>query len=87
MPASGNVQLTINDPDGLGDLDVNSLRMSLDGVPFPPEILINVMTIQTLTNTSVTLVLGGSLPPSMKFHLSVSVKDQAGARSGQNRVR
>lgn len=87
VPASGNVVLTLRDPDGLADLDPNSLRMSLDGVLFPPEVLLNVMTIRSLTNNEVTLELGGSLPPSLKFHLSVSVKDRSGARSGQNRVR
>ena len=29
----------------------------------------------------------GSLPPQFTFHLGVSVKDRAGDRSGQNRVR
>ncbi|MCA8958755.1 MAG: hypothetical protein KDC87_21945 [Planctomycetes bacterium] len=87
IPPSGDLTLTIGDPNGLVDLDPSSLRMALDGLEFPPDALISVMTIKQLTGNKVTLGLGGSLPPQFTFHLGVSVKDRAGDRSGQNRVR
>ena len=84
---TGNLTLTISDPNGLTDLDPSSLRMAFDGVEFPPILLVQVMTIRKLTSTSVSLTLGGNLPPNLLFHLAVSVKDKTGYRSGQTRVR
>ncbi len=87
LPPSGNLTLGISDPGGLTDLDPNSLRVALDGVEFPPIILIQMMTVTKISATSVTLNLGGNLPAGWLLHLSVSVRDKAGYRSGQTRVR
>lgn len=87
MPADGNFAISINDPDGLGDLDPASLRMSLYGVSVDPAPILSIMTLRQVTATSVTLELGGPLPPGMLLQLGVSIKDRAGARSGALRQR
>jgi hypothetical protein len=82
LPADGNFTISINDPDGLGDLDPTSLRMSLFGVSVDPAPILALMTLRQVTATSFTLELGGPLPPGLALQLGVSVKDRAGARSG-----
>lgn len=87
IPADGNLTLTISDPDGIGDLDPASLRMSLYGQTIDPASLIAVMTLQNVHAHGFTLVLGGPLPPGLPVHMAVSIKDRAGHRSGAMRVR
>jgi|SRR5688572_9894591 len=87
IPADGNFALTISDPDGLADLDPASLRMSLYGEPIDPGPVLAIMTLRQVTATSFTLDLGGPLPPGWLLQLGVSVKDRAGARSGELRQR
>jgi len=87
VPPDGNFALTIADPDGLADLDPASLRLSLFGQPVDPVPVLAVMTLRHLTATSVRLELGGPLPPGWLLQIGVSVKDRAGARSGDLRQR
>lgn len=87
IPADGNFSLTISDPDGIGDLDPGSLRMSLYGQPIDAAPILSIMTLRHLAATSFTLELGGPLPPGWLLQLGVSIKDRAGARSGQLRQR
>lgn len=87
VPADGNFALTIGDPDGIGDLDPASLRLSLFGEPVDPTPILALMTLHHLTATSFTLQLGGPLPPGWVLQLGVSIKDRAGNRSGALRQR
>lgn len=87
VPADGNIELTIADADGLGDLDPASLRASLFGAPIQPLDLFGILTLVHATPTSFTLRLGFALPPELQFQLAVSIKDRAGHRSGAMRSR
>jgi hypothetical protein len=87
IPADGNFELGLADPDGLGDLDPASLRAAFCGMPVHPLDLLAPLTVTQLTPTSVTWRLGGPLPPWLQFQLAFSVKDRAGHRSGALRAR
>ena len=87
IPADGNLTLTMQDPDGIGDLDPATLRMSLYGQQVDPAPLFAVMTLQHVHAHGFTLVLGGPLPPGLPVHMAVSIKDRAGHRSGAMRQR
>ncbi len=87
IPADGNFRLTISDPDGIADLDPASLRLSLYGESIDPSPILSIMTLAQVSATSLTLDLGGPLPPGWLLQLGVSIKDRAGARSGQLRQR
>jgi hypothetical protein len=87
IPADGRFLLTISDPDGIGDLDPASLRMSLYGESIDPAPILALMLVRRVAPTSFTLELGGPLPPALLLQLGVSIKDRAGARSGQLRQR
>ena len=88
IPPDGNLQLTIGDPDGILDLDVFALRISLWGTPLPNAFdLLAVLPIQSVTATKVTWTLGGALPPGFLLRMGVAARDLAGHRSGALRVR
>jgi hypothetical protein len=86
LTKAGALTLTISDPDGLGDLDVQTLRMALDCREFNPAVLIPFLSVQAASATSVRLGLAG-LPPGWGFRLAVSIRDKAGHRSGASRTR
>jgi hypothetical protein len=87
IPADGNLTLSFQDPDGIGDFDPASLRMALYGQAIDPAPIFAVMTLQQVNAFGFTLVLGGPLPPGLPVHMAVSVKDRAGNRSGAMRQR
>ena len=87
IPADGNFELGMADPDGLGDLDPASLRASFCGMPVNPIDLLAILSVTQVSPTSVTWRLGGALPPALQFQLAFSLKDRAGHRSGAMRAR
>ncbi len=83
---AGSLTLTFSDPDGLQDLDVQSLRMALDCREFSPGLLLPFLSVQAASATNLRLGLSG-LPQGWGFRFAVSVQDKAGHRSGASRVR
>ena len=83
----GTASLRFEDPNGWQDLDVTSLRTAVSGIPVDPTGLLTSLTLQQVDAQGFTLVQTVPLPPSLLFSLSLSVKDQAGHRSGMTRVR
>lgn len=86
LTKAGALTLTFSDPDGLGDLDVQSLKMALDCREFAPALLLPFLSVQAVSGTSVRLGLSG-LPAGWGFRLAVSIRDKAGHRSSVSRVR
>ena len=86
LTKAGALALTFSDPDGLGDLDVGSLRMALDCRELNPLLVLPFMQVQKVSSKSITLGLAG-LPVGWGFRFAVSIRDKAGHRSGQSRVR
>ena len=87
IPTAGDFSISLSDPAGLSNLDPASLRVSLDGVEIPFMLLLPMMSVTQAHTTSVTLKLGGALPPGFLFQLAVSARNNAGFRSGQSRTR
>jgi hypothetical protein len=86
LTKAGALTLTFSDPDGLHDLDVQSLRMALDCRELSPTVVLPLMQVQRASSTSLTLGLTG-LPAGWGFRFAVSIRDKAGHRSGASRVR
>ena len=88
IPADGNFELVIGDPDGIQDLDPASLGISVWGTPLAnPFDLLAALPLANVTPTAITWKLGSALPPGFLLRLSVSVSDHSGHRSGATRVR
>jgi hypothetical protein len=87
MPADGSLEIELADPDGLTDLDPQSLSLALWGIPVPFADLLPLLRVTQLSATSVTLKLAGTLPPGFLLRVGVSLKDRAGNRSGDARSR
>ena len=87
VPSHGNYTVTLSDPDGLGDLDVASWKWSLYGIPLSPVILLQLSSVVSSTQNSLTLRLGFPLPPGFPWVMACSIKDRAGNRSGARRAR
>ena len=85
IPADGRFELTITDPDGLGDLA--SLRVALWGVELPFVELLPGLAITSLTPTSIALQLPVPLPPSLLLVMSATVTDTTGVRSSASATR
>lgn len=86
LSKAGSLTLTFADPDGLHDLDVQSLKMALDCREFSPTLLLPFLQVQAASSTSLRLGLSG-LPPGWGFRLAVSIRDKAGHPSGVSRTR
>ncbi|MEE2886623.1 MAG: hypothetical protein VX951_04255 [Planctomycetota bacterium] len=86
IPKSGNFTIRLSNPGGLLNLDPTSLRVSLDTTEIPAILLLQMMSVTQIDSTSISLQLGGNLPPNFLFHLAVAVKNKAGHRSGHTRV-
>ncbi len=77
--AQGFVHLRIGDPDGLGDLDPITRRISIDQVPMRFERLRRYFDVQSVTSTEIHLVTPQRVGNSgLQFVLAVSVRDRAG---------
>ncbi|MCC6673025.1 MAG: hypothetical protein IT458_18315 [Planctomycetes bacterium] len=87
IPADGNFEIRVDDPDGFADLDLATLRVAVYGVPIAPMDLLGAMTFPRVDATGFTARLGGPLPPGFLLQLAVSVRDRAGHRSGAVRQR
>jgi hypothetical protein len=87
IPASGDFRVTIEDPDGLGDLDPASFRAAFWGLRVPGLDLLGWMQLVELTPTRCTLQLGTALPGGLPLHVAVAIRDRAGNRSGAARTR
>ena len=87
VPASGQFSFTIEDPDGLGDLDPASLRMALWGIELPIASLLPALQATRFDATGFTLQLIAPLPNGFPIRVSVSAKDLAGHRAGDTRTR
>jgi hypothetical protein len=85
--ADGTMTLRLSDPDGIADLDPASLRGALFGIPVDAAGLLAGFQVQSVDATGFTLVQPVPLPAGLQFTLSVSLKDQAGNRSGASRPR
>jgi hypothetical protein len=85
--SDGSFDLEFADPDGLADLDLATLRIALFGRPIEPAALLGALGITTLTNDRIVFTWPHALPPELRLHVAASVKDRAGARSGDARVR
>ncbi|MEZ6037783.1 MAG: hypothetical protein R3F29_09910 [Planctomycetota bacterium] len=83
----GTMTLRIEDPDGWQDLDPQSLRAALFGLPVDAFGLLQSFFVQSVDATGFTLVQPFPLPPELLFTISLSLKDAAGNRSGQARTR
>jgi len=87
IATDGTMLLHFSDPDGVGDLDAASVRAALFGLPVDVFGLLSAMQLQSADANGFTLVQPVPLPPSLQFSLAFSLKDAAGNRSGQSRVR
>ena len=87
VPMDGSAEIRVSDPDGLVDLDPQTLRAALWGMPIRFADLLPVMRVVQADATSFTLKLIGPLPQGMPLRVSVSGKDRAGNRSGDARSR
>jgi len=87
VQTDGTMTLRIEDPNGRQDLDPQSLRASLFGIPVDAAGLLATFTLQSTDANGYTLVQPVPLPPSLRFTLAFSVKDLAGHRSGSSRTR
>lgn len=83
----GRVTLRIEDPDGWQDLDANSLRAAIVGIPVDAFGLLGAFVVTSVDATGFTLVQPQPLPTNLLFTLSFSIKDNAGHRSGATRTR
>jgi hypothetical protein len=87
IASDGRFLLTIDDPDGLQDLDPAALRASLQGVPVNPFEVLELCWLLRLDATGVTFLFPNALPPEFRYRLAFSVKDRAGNRGGAARIR
>jgi hypothetical protein len=87
IPADGNLDLRISDPDGLSDLDPAALRASLYGIQVNAIDLLGALVVTQVTPVGITFRLGGPLPVGLPLRASFSVKDRAAQRSGATAVR
>lgn len=87
MQPDGTMLLRLSDPDGWQDLDPQSLRAAIWGLPVDAGGLLTVFSVQSIDATGFTLVQNTPLPQSLLFTLSFSVKDLQGNHSGQTRTR
>jgi hypothetical protein len=83
----GTMTLRVEDPDGWQDLDPQSLRGALFGIPVDAGGLLASFQMTAADATGFTLTQPVPLPPGLLFTLSLSLKDFAGNRSGQARPR
>ncbi|MFK7742363.1 MAG: hypothetical protein AB8H80_18765 [Planctomycetota bacterium] len=83
----GTMMLRLSDPNGRGDLDPQSLRAAVWGLPIDAGGLLSAFTLQTVDANGYTLVQSAPLPSELVFTLSFSLKDLAGNRSGMTRTR
>ncbi len=83
----GRATLRIEDPDGWQDLDVNSLRAAISGIPVDAFGLLGAFVVTNVDASGFTLVQPQVLPQTLLLTLSFSVKDTAGHRSGATRTR
>ncbi|MHC5063629.1 MAG: hypothetical protein ACYTG5_06610 [Planctomycetota bacterium] len=87
IPSDGAFELIIEDPNGLLDLDLASLRAALFGQPIDPLALIAASYISEISPTRVGFKFLYSLPAGVRYQLAFSIKDRQGQRSGASRVR
>jgi hypothetical protein len=87
VPADGAFVLTLGDPDGLGDLDLGSLRAALFGIPIDPLALLAGTAVVAVAPDRATFRLPFALPSQLRYRLSFSLRDRAGHRAGASRSR
>jgi hypothetical protein len=87
MQPSGDFQLAIRDPDGIGDLDPSSLRWAVNGIPLDFSVLFSFMRIPHVDAFGFRMELGATLPPEILLRIAASVQDRAGNRGGDARSR
>jgi hypothetical protein len=81
--ANDFLHLRVADPDGLADLDLSTLRVSVNLVQLKPARLLEFMAPVTKTDTELELVTKAPLSAvGPQAVLAVSVSDQAGHFSG-----
>ncbi len=87
IPKDGRLEIIVRDPDGIGDLDPQSLRLALFGKEIPFVTLLPFMQVLSINPLGFHLRLSTTLPQGFLLRVSVSVKDRAGHRSGDTRSR
>lgn len=87
MPQSGQFSFTVEDPDGLADLEPASFRVAVSGIEVPVAALLPALQVTRLDATGLTLQLTSTLLPAFLVRLSVSIRDRGGNRAGNARSR
>ena len=85
LPPYGSVRILLTDPDGMANIDWDSLHVAIYGLPMNNP-LENVLVDQIMDKNLFSAKINGSLiPPNDIFQLTVSLKDQEGHRVGVQR--
>ncbi len=87
MRPDGTFDLEFGDPDGLADLDLATLRVAAFGQPIDAAALLGALAVTTLTTERIVFTWPYPLPADLRLRVAASVKDRAGARSGDARTR
>ncbi len=87
IPSDGAFEVFFEDPDGLLDLDLASLKAALFGQRIDPLALLRATYISEISPTRVGFKFLFGLPPGLHYQLAFSIRDKQGQRSGASRVR
>ena len=80
------LELRIEDPDGVADLDGASLRAGLIGIPIGFDVLLALLPPSAGDANGFTLTSSFPMPPGLVLTLSASVRDGSGAFSADQVV-
>lgn len=86
LTPSRHVRLTLEDPDGLGDLDPTKIHLSVQGLPLDFFVFAGLCRVAAGSGNGFVLETLVALPVHMPFKLSASVKDRAGLLAGSSVV-